>query len=101
MVIRSFDEKKPSEEYYVSFNFFRLLAKGNDTIDSATVIAKDALGVDKTSILTDVQLQVINSPRVYVWVKGGTPQRYLVTCRILTDGGKKWEDNYYLPVVEP
>jgi len=98
-MVRSFPDKQSYEEYYISFNFFRLLAKGNDTIATATVGVVDAAGADKTSTLTDVAKQSVVTPRVYVWVKGGTVQRYKITCQITTVGGKKWEMDCYQRVV--
>jgi hypothetical protein len=99
-MVRSFDDKQAYEEYYIAFNFFRLLAKGNDTIATATVSVLDALGVNKTDVLTTVGSQYIDETRVYVWVKGGTAQRYKITCKITTAGGKKWEMDGYLTVVD-
>jgi len=99
-MVRYFPDKQSYEEYHIAFNFFRLLAKGNDSILTVEVKAYDADDVDKTDVLTDVLMQVIESPRVYVWVKGGIVQRYKLTCKIITVGGKKWEMDGYQNVVE-
>lgn len=99
-MVRYFPDKQAYEEYHVAFNFYRLLRKTNDSISTVAVKAYDAAGLDKTDVLTDVLTQVIESPRVYVWVKGGTPQRYKISCQIETAGGKKWEMDGYQNVVE-
>jgi hypothetical protein len=96
--VRGFSPKQEYEEYFIRFNFFRLL--GGDTITTATVTVEDADGEDVTDTFTDALQQYIEGTRVFAWVKGGTPQRYLVTCRITTGTGKKWEMDGYLEVVE-
>jgi len=100
-MVRSFPDKQPYEEFFVVFNFYRLLSRTNDSIATvAELKAFDADGVDQTTSFIDAGEQVIATPRVFAWVKGGTPQRYRLVCKITTTGGKKWQMVGYLTVVE-
>ena len=99
MSIRSFGAKQAYEEYYIAFGFARPIDDGA-VIVSADVKAYDALGVDKTSVLTLFAAQVIGAKRVNVWVQGGTVQRYRLTCQILTSTGEKYSQSGYLEVEE-
>ena len=99
MAVRSFSSKQPYEEYYVAFDFFRVIDDGA-TISSATVSAVDALGASATSTVTSVGKQTVSGSRVNIWVQGGTAQRYKITCKIQTSTGEKYEQDAYLTVVE-
>jgi len=99
--MRVFDEKQPYEEYYLAFDFTN--AVGTETITAATVTVTDSAGTDKTSDLTTVANQRIDSPIVNVWVKGGaTGQTYKITCKITTGANpsEKYELEAELPIVE-
>ena len=100
-MIGSFPDKQPYEEFFVSFNFYRLLARTKDSIATVSELkAYDAGGVDQTTSFINAGAQVIASPRVFAWVKGGTQQRYRLVCKITTAGVKKWQMVAYLRVVE-
>lgn len=96
--VRRFRPKRNWEEYYICFDFFKDIDDGA-TIVSATVKALDALGADKTTVLTLLAKQVASGTRVNVWVQGGTPQLYTISCEILTSTGEKYEYVAYQEVL--
>jgi NADPH-dependent ferric siderophore reductase len=95
--MRVFDDKQPSEAYYVQFDFTE--AVDTDTISSATVTAVDESGTDVTTTIITAAKQTITSPSVYVWVKGGTSGTvYTITCIITSSSGEIYELDAQLPV---
>lgn len=92
--------KQSYEEYYIDFNFTKLL--GVTTVSSATVVVtKTSDDSVVTSTLTDVDLQSIVSPHVYVWLKGGVSgEEYKITCKIITSNGSKYELDASIDVLD-
>lgn len=95
----AFSGKQAYEEYYVAFNFGKVVASGV-TIVSATVLVYDALGVDVTAALTDETKQSIEGNKIYIWVRGGNNQTYKITCRIICSNDERYEDDATLTVLE-
>jgi hypothetical protein len=99
--MRSFGSKQPYESYYVAFDFTNVI--GEATITTATVVVVDEEGTVVTETLTTVGSQLIVSPIVNVWVKGGaTGKKYKITCKIGTDStpSELYELDAWLPVRE-
>jgi hypothetical protein len=94
-----FGPKQPWEEYYVAFNFVRVITPETE-IDSVVVSVTDEEGIDVTSTLTDPTKIEIVDEKVFVWVRGGTEQVYKITCRITMDNGEKFEQDAELEVIE-
>jgi len=95
-----FSEKQPYEEYFVSFNFTRVITP-NTVITSSTVIAHDEDDNDVTATITDQAQQSNTDTKVYVKVRGGTSGvTYKITCRIVTSNGERFEMDGELPVRE-
>ena len=98
--MNAFGAKQPYEAYYVDFDFTKVIVSP-DTIASATVTAVDQDGVDVTNTVITTIKQNIASPKVYVWVTGGTSGKtYIITCKIITANGEKYEKDGELPVKE-
>lgn len=99
----AFGKKQPWDAYFVDFDFTNLLTTG-DTIHSATVTATNiSTGADVTDTITTVASQSIVSPKVFVWVKGGTSGvNYKITCRVVTHStpAEQYELDAKLPVME-
>lgn len=98
-IMLAFSAKQSYEEYFVAFNFARVITSGT-TISSATVIVYDAVGAVVTSTLTDVDKQSISGTKIFVWVRGGSEQTYKITCRIVMSNSEKFEQDAELPVTE-
>jgi hypothetical protein len=94
-----FGPKQPWEEYYVAFNFVRVITPETE-IESAIISVVDEEGADATSTLTDPTKIEIVDEKVFVWVRGGTEQVYKITCRITMDNGEKFEQDAELEVIE-
>jgi len=87
----AFGNKQPYDEYFVDFDFTKDLT-GVDTVKTATVTAVDDIGADATAVITKVASQSITSRKVYVWVNGGVDgTMYVITCKIVTTNGEKYE----------
>ena len=94
-----FGVKQNWEEYYVSFNFVRVIA--NDTeIVSSDVIVYDAQGAIVTETIIDAEKTLINGAKIFVFVRGGSEQTYKLTCRITCANGEKYEEDAELSVIE-
>lgn len=98
--IQKFDEKQPFEEFYLGFNFTKDLA--TEEVATAIISVVDGGGNDVTSSLTSVNLQSIQTPYVYFWIKGGENLKaYKITCKITTSlSASKYEQDAILTVVE-
>ena len=94
-----FSPKQAYEEYYVVFNFARVITPLT-LIESTVVTAEDADGEDVTATFTDESKLVVVGNKVYVWVRGGTEQVYKITCKIVMDNGEKFEQDAQLEVTE-
>ena len=98
--MESFSDKQPYEEYYVDFDFVNVVVSP-DTIASAVVSVVDELGADATATVTTAIKQNIDSPKVYIWVNGGTTGKvYTITCKVATVNGEKYEMEGTLSVTE-
>lgn len=95
----SFGDKQNWDQYYVSFNFVRLIAPDAE-IQSADIIVYDASGVDVTDTMIDAEKTLIVGTKVLVWVRGGSQQIYKITCRIVCDNEERFEEDGELPVIE-
>lgn len=93
--------KQPSEAYYVGFDFTEYLGEAA-TVDSAVVVAAEQIaGTDRTATVTDVAVQTITSPIVYVWVRAGTSGiNYVITCTATDSDGQVHQLEGILPVRE-
>lgn len=97
--IRAFRPKRAWEEYYIAFDFFRDVEDGA-TITGAAVTVTDEAGTDRTDVLTVVGKQVVSTPRVNVWVCGGTPQTYTISCKATLSSGEKYQIVAYQEVLD-
>lgn len=89
-IIQKFGQKQSYEEYYNTFDFFRIIA--SDEIDVASIIVVDPEGEDVTDDLTDISRQIIMGSRVHVFVQGGeSGKTYKFTCKIETEIGERYE----------
>jgi hypothetical protein len=87
----AFGPKQPYDEYYVDFDFSKDLVSP-DAVSVASVTATDENGADATLVITSAIKQSITSPKVFVWVKGGVDRTmYVITCKIVTTNGEKYE----------
>ena len=94
-----FSPKQSFEEYYVVFNFSRVITPLT-TILSTLVTVYDESDVEVTDILTDsTKLSVLGS-KVYVWVRGGSEQIYKITCKIYMSNNERFEQDAELQVQE-
>lgn len=85
--MEKFDDKQPSEEYYLGFDFTDLL--GDEDIASAAITIIDTNDSDKdvTATLSDTTNQVNSGKWAYVWIQGGTDDhKYQITCVVTGDG---------------
>ena len=98
-IMLEFSPKQSFEEYYISFNFSRVITPLTN-IESATVVVVDEAGEDVTDELTDVSKQNIDGNKVTVWVMGGDEQIYKITCQIVMDNGEKFEQDATIQVTE-
>lgn len=70
----------------------RELDRIGDTISSREIIAEPGITIGDISN-TDTE--------VTVWISGGTlGQRYLITCRIVTAGGRTYDKSFYLRIAQ-
>lgn len=99
MAIQSFGSKQSYEEYFVTFDFFRLIS--SDEILSAAVVVTDSTGAVVTDTLTEAVKQSISGSQVNVFVKAGTSgSTYKITCKIVTETTEQYEMEAYLPVLD-
>jgi hypothetical protein len=91
--------KQSYEEYYVVFNFARVVTP-TTSVMIASVIVYDASDTVVTSTLTDESKLSITGTKVYVWVRGGSEQTYKITCKIEMSNGEKFEQDAELEVTE-
>ena len=99
-IMYQFSEKQPYEEYFVSFNFTRVITP-DTVITNSTVIAYDEDDNDVTATITDQAQQSNTDTKVYVKVRGGASGvTYKITCRIVTSNGERFEMDGELPVIE-
>lgn len=94
-----FSTKQTWEEYYVAFNFARVITPLT-TIQSTVILVYDEAGTEVSETLTDDTKTQITGAKVFVWVRGGTEQVYKITCRITMSNGEKFEQDATLEVVE-
>jgi len=83
-----FDDKQPSEEYYLGFGFIKDLGDDED-VASATFVVLDTDDDDKdvTDTLLDSANQVNSGKWAYCWIQGGTDgHRYKITCLATGNG---------------
>ncbi len=101
--MNTFGKKQPGESYRVAFDFANVIPVG-DAIATATVTAIDlADGTSVTDTILTGANQVIESPKVYVWIKAGTTaHNYKITCVIVTNSSpaETYELDARLPVME-
>lgn len=96
----TFGDKQPYEEYFVAFNFSRVISP-NTEIVSAIVIVYDEDGNDVTEIITEPSEQTIQKTKVAIKIKSGISENtYKITCRIITSNGEKFEMDSELNVIE-
>ena len=89
--MNAFSPKYSWEEDYYCFDFTKQVT-APETVTSAIVTITDEDGNDVTSILTDVTLQNITSPKVYSWFRAGTvDETYIMRCRAVTSLGRRLE----------
>jgi len=74
------------------FRWTRELDRIGDTISSKQIIAEPGITIGDISN-TDTE--------VTVWISGGDlGRRYLVTCRIVTTGGRTYDKSFYLNIAQ-
>lgn len=76
-----FDDKQPSEEYYLGFDFTEDM--GSEDIASAafTILDEDDDDKDVTTTLSDATNQTNIGKIAYLWIQAGTDgHRYKITC---------------------
>jgi hypothetical protein len=79
-----FDSKQSWEEYYLAFNFFRVM-RAEEGILSAEVSVVNDEDEDVTTALTDETKQSISGTQVIFYIRGGTSGvKYKITCRATT-----------------
>jgi len=82
-----FDDKQPSEEYYLGFDLTEDL--GNEDVASAvfTILDEDDDDTDVTTTLSDAANQTNIGKIAYVWIQAGTDgHTYKITCVVTGDG---------------
>lgn len=94
-----FSPKQIWEEYYVVFNFARVITPLT-TIQSTVILVYDEAGTEVSETFTDDTKTQITGAKVFVWVRGGTEQTYKITCRIIMSNGEKFEQDATLEVTE-
>lgn len=94
-----FSPKQNYEEYYVAFNFVRVITPLT-SIATTDVFVFDESNVDVTSTLTDASKLQVSGTKVYVWVRGGSEQVYKITCKITMTNGEKFEQDASIEVTE-
>jgi len=94
-----FSPKQAWEEYYVAFNFARVITPLT-TIQSTVILVYDEAGTEVSETFTDDTKTQITGAKVFVWVRGGTEQTYKITCRIIMSNGEKFEQDATLEVTE-
>lgn len=88
------DPKQPYEEYYIEFNFKNDIVIGDSIETAAATVTPDGLVIDHS-------IQSIDGNSVYVWVSSGNSKvTYVISCKIVTVNGEKYELDAQLPVVE-
>jgi hypothetical protein len=95
----AFSPKQNWEEYYVAFNFARVITPLT-TIASTDIRVYDESGAEVSETLTDDTKTQITGTKVFVWVRGGTEQTYKITCKITMSNGEKFEQDATLEVTE-
>jgi hypothetical protein len=107
--------KQPFELLPLSIDFVYELIRDDDTVVSQTVTATnvdteadmgaelfEGLPVLGNSLLLDHGVTIRANTRVVQRVKGGVDgARYLLTFRVVTARGYRWEGDIYLVVMEP
>ena len=84
--METFDNKQPSEEYYLGFDFTRDL--GDEDVASAVFTIIDmADDSDVTDTLSDTTNQTNDGKIAYVWIQAGVDKhKYKITCVVTGDG---------------
>ena len=81
--------KQVIEEYFIEFDFTKYLTVGDPIASAVVSVIRQDTGLDVTATLTDVTLQTITNPVVYVWIKGGIDTKiYTFTCDVTTVAGR-------------
>lgn len=81
--------KQPVEVIDYDINYEDWLTAG-DSVESVVVAAPDGITIESTNI---------NSPRVKIWVSGGTNSvSYKVTVTITTSDGRVKQDEFHIKV---
>lgn len=84
--------KDPNAVLDYLFRWTKELTRLDDTISSFEIFAETGITIDSSSN-TDTE--------VTVWISGGTAgTRYLVTCRIVTAGGRTYDKSFYLNIAQ-
>lgn len=92
--------KQPSEEYYLKFDYSRLLREAN-AIAAATSAIDLADDSDVTNAIIDKTKQYVYNKCAYVFVQGGTDgHSYKITCSISATDGSRYELECVMPVEE-
>lgn len=94
-----FSPKQNREEYFLSFNFARVISPLT-TISEATITIVNEEGTDVTDTLTDISRQNIVGSKVNFWIRGGNEQTYKITCVITMDNGEVFEQDATIEVIE-
>jgi len=87
MLIGKLPPKKPTEEYFIEFDFSGWLSLS--TIAAAVVTVLDSAGHNATATLTDSTQQSNTDTLVYVFVKDGiSGETYEISCQITDSAGE-------------
>jgi len=96
--MKQFDPKQPWEEYYLGFDFARLL--GSETVASALFTVTES-GEDVTATMLDGAQQYNAGAVAYCWIRAGTTgKNYIITCQVTGSAGSKYEDEGRIRVKE-
>lgn len=84
--MEQFDNKQPSEEYYLAFDFSRDLNGEGIAAAEFTIVDVDT-GEDVTDAMMTPEYQVNDGDIAYLWIVGGEDgHKYKITCRVTGAG---------------
>jgi len=88
--------KQPSEEYYIEADYSRVWVTGESvTLASSTITAVNKADEDKTADVLDVSTHAVapSGKGVVVRIRAGlvAESPYIITSKIKTSGGQRWE----------
>lgn len=89
-------EKQPYEEFDTFYDFTELLGSGETITDATFTSHNEDTGADSTTAIKNGNAVVIGG-KMFQKIKAGTDgERHVLTYRIVTSLGNKWEGDHRL-----